>query len=301
MRPQLRGTAMVLISAACFGMMGIAAKLAYSEGANTIFVLAARFVIAAFILWIYSFATGKKEELKVTRNQAAVLFLLGGIIYTGVSIFYFKSINYIPVSLSSMVFYLYPVMVNALSIVIFKEKLNPKQVIALCIALTGSIVIMWAPGIYINWYGVLLAFLGAVSYAAYIMLLGSRLTEGMDSITTTTYIASSAALSFVVLGFLTNTPAIADLSVKGWGAILFIAIFSTVVAIITFYLGVKEVGASKASILSTFEPVVTVSLGVLVLGEVISFLQFAGAVMIICAVLIVNTAKSGYSTVSTRD
>jgi drug/metabolite transporter (DMT)-like permease len=82
------------------------------------------------------------------------------------------------------------------------------------------------------------------------------------------------------------------MTLRGWAAVLIIAVFSTALAIITFYLGVKEVGPSRAAILSAFEPVVTVALGVLVLKEALGFIQFTGIVLVLSAVVIINLAAA---------
>jgi len=291
MRSEIRGTIMVLIAAACFGATGIAAKVAYNDGAGPVFVLAMRFTTAASILWIYNFVSGRKKEIMVNKKQLIMLFLLGGIIYFVTTMFYFNAIIYIPVSLHVMVFYIYPFFVNVFAIVILKEKLVSKQVAALIIAFSGIIMMVWAPGIYVNWFGVLLSICSALCNASYVLILGSRYIEELDSITVTTYIATFAALSFLITGFFTGQ-LVAGVSAKGWGAILFIAIFSTVVATIALYLGVKDIGVSKASIISTFEPVVATLLGLLILDETLVFFQIVGSILVIAAVVLINTIKT---------
>lgn len=290
-----KGGILVLISAALFGIMGVMAKLAYDEGANALFVLTMRFSIAAAILWIINLIPSRRQKVKVTRGQGLALFVIGGVIYFSVSLCYFYAINYIPVSLNSMIFYLYPLIVNVFMLLVLKERAAAKQIAALIMAMTGSVLMMWARGIYINWTGVLISFCASVFFSAYIILLGSKyakILDGLDSITVTTYLATFAAVSMAVTGVFAGELQVI-VSSRGWISIIIIAVFSTVVSSILFYLGVREVGSSKASILSTFEPVVTVSMGVLVLRETLASTQFIGMILVISAVAIMNMKADG--------
>jgi len=66
---------------------------------------------------------------------------------------------------------------------------------------------------------------------------------------------------------------------------------STVVAMITFFAGMARLGAADAATLSTLEPVVTVLLAALFLGEEVGGWQLAGGAIILTAVIVL--ARSG--------
>ena len=57
----------------------------------------------------------------------------------------------------------------------------------------------------------------------------------------------------------------------------------TVLAILAFFAGLKRVGPSRAAILSTLEPVVTVLAAWIVLGETLSVVQFAGGALVLAS------------------
>jgi drug/metabolite transporter (DMT)-like permease len=77
----------------------------------------------------------------------------------------------------------------------------------------------------------------------------------------------------------------------GWWSVAGIAVVSTVIAILTLFKGMKIIGPSRASIISTIEPVVTVAAASLLLGERISWLQAAGGVLVIAAVIILQLER----------
>ncbi|WP_247364324.1 DMT family transporter, partial [Ralstonia pseudosolanacearum] len=81
-------------------------------------------------------------------------------------------------------------------------------------------------------------------------------------------------------------------SVAGWAAALAIAGLSTVIAILAFFAGLQRLGAAQASMLSTLEPVVTVALAALLLGESIGAAQMAGGALILAGVLWLTRADA---------
>jgi hypothetical protein len=81
----------------------------------------------------------------------------------------------------------------------------------------------------------------------------------------------------------------------GWFWLVCIAVVSTVVAMLTFFAGLRRTGPSTAAILSTFEPVVTTALAGLTLDEFLTPAQLAGALLVLSSVvvLIVRPARNG--------
>ncbi len=63
---------------------------------------------------------------------------------------------------------------------------------------------------------------------------------------------------------------------------------STVAAVTLFLRGMARVGPSTASIVSTFEPVVTVGLAMSIYGEALSPIQFLGGAVVLSAIVVLN-------------
>ena len=66
---------------------------------------------------------------------------------------------------------------------------------------------------------------------------------------------------------------------------------ATMLPVATFLAGLKIIGATDASLLSTFEPVVTVVLAALLLGEKVQPMMVIGGVLILVAVLLIVKKK----------
>jgi len=74
----------------------------------------------------------------------------------------------------------------------------------------------------------------------------------------------------------------------GWISIIAIALISTVLGIVTFLAGLRRIGPANASMLSTLEPVVTVFLAAIALGETITFFRIVGGMMVLSAVILIS-------------
>lgn len=294
MKTKQKGNWLVLVSSGLFGLMAVNARIAYDGGAKTVFVLIMRFALAALLLWLYGLTPARRGKLAVTGEQLKLLFILGGVAHYAISILYFAAISFIPVSLAAVILYIYPVIVNLFMAMVQKERMSIMQLGILTAATAGSILMMWTPGANVDWRGIVLAFGATISNSVYIILLGSkyaRKLDGLDSITVNTYIVSFSALSMIITGMLTGGLNF-NVTPKGWAAVLMIAVISSGIAPLLFYMGVRTIGPSKASILSTFEPVVTVISGIAVLRETIMFSQAMGMAMVLISVLMMTRAEA---------
>ena len=74
-------------------------------------------------------------------------------------------------------------------------------------------------------------------------------------------------------------------------AVLALSLLGTVLAYLTFFAGLKRIGASNTAIVSTLEPIVGVLLALMVLGESLTPLKTVGGILIIAAVLLLVWKK----------
>jgi drug/metabolite transporter (DMT)-like permease len=93
---------------------------------------------------------------------------------------------------------------------------------------------------------------------------------------------SACAVVYGTLGLVTR-PQLPS-TTSAWVALVGVALIGTVVAVTTFFGALALLGPSDTSVVSTVEPVVSVGVAALVLGEVLSPLQLAGGVLVLIAV-----------------
>ncbi|MED4752488.1 DMT family transporter [Brevibacillus choshinensis] len=287
MSPLYLGVLYVFVSAAGFGVMSIFAVYAYEAGVSVSTLLFLRFLFASALF--FGWLAWRKESFRINRKQVLSLFCLGGIMYTLQSLSFFSAVQYIPTSMAALLLYTFPVFVAILSYFVDKEKLRKKTIIAMLISLVGLGMVLGLSFGGIQPLGVGLALLAALFYSVYIVT-GNRVVKGLSPFVTSAYISLFASLSTFLVA---QKDGGVDLSfgVQGWWALGGIVIFSTVVAISTFFRGLQLIGSTKASVLSTLEPVVTFACSALLLGESFNWLQLLGGAAVLSGAVLIVSGK----------
>jgi drug/metabolite transporter (DMT)-like permease len=78
----------------------------------------------------------------------------------------------------------------------------------------------------------------------------------------------------------------------GWANIAVLSTFGTIVAMGTFFAAMKRVGPGPTSVASTFEPVVTIVVGMLFLDERLTGRSVIGAVLVVGAVVVLTLSEA---------
>jgi drug/metabolite transporter (DMT)-like permease len=292
------GLVLILTSAAGYGTQAIFARLAYAAGANVPTVLVLRFLMAIAVLWVVLLLSGRGRLAWETARQPKRLFglLALGFIFAGNSLAFFTALTFLHIAVVELLLYLYPGVVLLLSAVFLHERLGLLKLIALVLAVGGSALTVGPPGsvalpgVSGGWVvlGLALGLSAALVYASYIVL-GNRLAAGTPADVTAVVSMSGTALVFVI-GALAGDGASLRLSLGGWAAIGGVALFSTVIATSFFLAGLERLGPSRAAILATVEPVVTLILATLVLHDPPRWFQIVGGGLILLAVVLAQLA-----------
>ncbi len=281
------GALLILISATGFAVLPLFALLAYDGGANTTTLLLLRFTIATVLLFIYCLI--RKETWNLSARQILTLFFMGGILYMLQSLFYLSSIKYMPASLTALLFYTYPVLVAILSFAVEKEGITKRVMLSIVLTMIGMVLVLGVSG-RINTEGALLAFGAALVYAGYI-IIGNRTVAQISPAVTSLLVSLFASISFLIIG-LGNRSMALPMTSKVWLAVMGVSVFSTVVAILAFFAGLKLIGPTKASLLSTVEPAITTAGSILLFRQGFTWMQAVGGVIILTgAVLIITIRK----------
>ena len=275
------GALLVLVSAAAFGTMPILAKFAYAAGLTPLQTLGFRFLIAAAILFAVALASGH-SPLRVGPN-ALPLFLVGVVIYAGMAGSFFGALTVLPASLAELIAYLYPALVAVASWLLFGERLTLRLVGALVVSFAGLALLVG--GARLQWgLPLLLAFVSPLLYAGYI-LATERLGRGVPAVASSALVHAGAALTLTI-ALLVLGPRQLPAGMQAWGIITVIAVLPSVVGISLLLAGVVRTGATRAALLSTFEPVVTIVLAAVLLGDRLKGPQLIGGAMVLAAVLL---------------
>lgn len=284
-----KGIAYALLSSAAFGIMPILAKVAYANGSNPTTVLIFRFLISALILFTYLKCTHISINLK--KNQVLLLLSIGIVGYTLTTQTLFMSYNYLGAGLATTLHFVYPVVVCVTGFIFFKNKMSNKKIISLLLAAIGVYSLVAFKNNSINIVGISLALLSGVSYGLTMIALNLKLIKDLDNRVITMYVCLGSTIAMVLYGIFTNS-IIFNFNFKAIGCYLGISIISTITSMILLLKAISIIGVSSSSILGTFEPIVSIFLGVLFLGEELSFALLIGSILILASTIIL--AKDNY-------
>lgn len=272
----LGGMAWIILSALGYGSMALFARLAYADGVSTTSLLALRFTIASLVLgvWVLS------RRIALPRGRDLVGFIGLGILFASMAWAYFAALHYASSGLVALLVYVYPVLVAALGAMFGLDRFGKAESYALMTCSVGLVLLLGHALHAGHPLGIVLSLLAGLLYAVYI-LLSSRVGHGVDPLGASWVVITTAGLMHLVFaGFNHFT---LPVSLQGWSALVALACFSSVLAISAFLIGLRSVGPTLASVLSTLEPVVTVSLGIGFLGERISPTSLAGSLLVLGA------------------
>ncbi len=280
----LLGTGLVIVSAASFGLMAIFVKYAYTVNLNILTLLSLRFAIAAAVMWLI--VLWKKENYKLGRKQVLYLAGMGAVGYGLQSTFFLNAVRLTSASMAGILLYLYPVIVTLIAAGLGDEKFTWRKTVSLFISLSGLVLVVGLSLENLNMAGVLFGMGAAVVYSVY-LIVGNRMVSENNPLIVSAYVITAAALAFNLIGWTTGQVEL-DIGLTGWLSVFGLSLISTVVAILTLFKGMKLIGPSKTSIISTFEPVVTVLVAYAAFTEKLLPVQLAGGVLILAAVIMIQ-------------
>ncbi len=280
-----------------FSTKAVIIKLAYRYDIDSISLLLLRMLFALpfyLAIWGYHFKEWKQTPL--TRKQSVTIVFLGLFGYYLASYFDFQGLTYITASLERLILFTYPTFVLILSALFLKKKITKTQLISIGITYTGIVVIFFdRDGITSGnpeevLFGSLLIVISAVTYAAYLVGANS-LIEKVGSVRLTTF-SLLISCTAVITHYLVTT----DLQLFHYPKEVYLlsfvmAIFSTVIPSFLINEAVKRIGAPTVSIIGSLGPVSTILLSVAFLGEMLTFTQVIGALIIISGIFVIGRAK----------
>ena len=294
-RSRLAGAGLCTVSAAGFASLSIFGKLAFNTDINIVTILSLRFGGAAVLLAVYLYFFHRRKLIFDAR-QVVILLLLGAVGYTGQSALYFAALERNSASISSMLLYVYPAFVALFNWALNHRALSAREWVALALASFGVIltlnpvrILQNASGGSIDMIGVALVIGSAIWYAAYIISIDrfSRRAEPWGSLV---WISLGAAISFTTAGAISHNLNF-KIGPQGMLILFGMVTLSTILALGTFLAGMQRVGPTTASLLSTLEPVFTVLLAIVFLGEFLTTIQAVGGGLVLAAAVLLSASR----------
>ena len=256
-------------------------------------VAALRFFFAAFLLGGI-FAVAKWKIPRLSGRQILWILTLGFFSVFAYNALFFTGFKTVTASGGALIIAATPAVVAIGAAVFFRERLNLKKILGIAASLKGALLVISGG----NFAGVLidgigfgeLCFVGCVLCWTAYSLVGRRLVDEFSAPTMVLLSMTAGALMlFVPAVFAEDLPSqIGEFNSAVWLSVLFMAVFSSVLAFIWYYQGIREIGAMRAANFINLVPLSAAGLGYFLLDETLSPPQILGGALIIVGVWLVN-------------
>ncbi len=271
------GVALALLSAITFSGTSITAGVAMQGHAGALSVIAIRFLGAIVVLYALLRVSG--VSLRLTRRQRIIAISLG-ILQAAQSYFLYTSFTHIPIALTMIIFYVFPLMVTILSAVMGLERLAWPVGAGLLVAFAGLLLVFNVTEEGFSLTGARFAVFAAVLWSILVVVV-ERYIERNDTRPVTLHIQFSAALIFMVMLAVWGDVQLPDTTL-GWTGFVMLPVFYAV-AVTSFFAAARIIGSVRTSLIMNAEPVMTLILGLFILGQVLTVPQLVGGALVLMA------------------
>ncbi len=283
------GRLLGLLAAIVLGLNTTFARLAYDAGSNPVTVLGSRFLACTLAIGIAVVLLGRPTV--IPRGSRLPTLSVTAIWFIGPTC-YLWSVVFLPVGLAALLFYTFPLIVAAISHFQEGARLGPMRVGAFLLAFTGLVIALSPSLSELDWRGITLAFLAAVSTAV-TFILSRRLVSELGVFTFTLYMSAGSVVLIMGVILLVGGIALPQNTI-GWTG-LSGAAFGFVVGILAMFTAIKYVGSAAAAMLLNLEPLISILAAALVLGERLTMLQLTGAIMVVSALILATRERVKHS------
>lgn len=291
MKNRTKGIVLALTSAFAFGLSPIFTTITLNEGSNGIMTMFLRNLISIPLLLAFILYFG--ISLKLSKKQFFQLTILNIIGASTTGCLLFSSYKYTGISLATCLHFVYPVLIMIACLYIFKEKPTIAKIAALILSLLGIFLSLDIQTF--NLIGFSMALISGVTYAFYVIYLDKTGLKLHNVAVITLYSCIINSICIFIFSLFTETFTL-DISIKGWGSAVMVAILSTIIGVAFLQAALQYIDSPTAAIMCTMEPVTSVILAIIILNESVGVMKLISCVLIISAVFVIALDnKRGYA------
>lgn len=265
-----------------FGSNGIIAAAIALPSSDI--VLLRTFLGALSLITILATTQHHKLQAPSRPREAAALLLLSGAALGASWIFLFRAYQTIGVGVSSLLYYCGPIIVMALSPLIFGEKLTGGKIAGFVAVACGAFLIA-AQGLGGNMpiAGIVCGIASAFCYA--LMVIASKGAPHIEGLENSTLQVCAAFVTALVLTLITQgAPSFLSAGIAAsidWRAVAMLGVVNTGIGCLLYFSAVAKLPVQTVAVVGYLEPLSAVVFSAALLGEAITPVRLMGAALII--------------------
>ena len=282
-RKIISGYVFIILSAVIFGLMPLMASYIYADGVNSMTLAFLRNFLSLPALAALAYGGGGKIRVSAKALPQMSFIAVMGCCLTPLLLF--SSYRYIQSGTATVFHFIYPVVVVFCEFLFRKDRRQLKHLICVLICMAG-IALFYNPGATLNLQGSLCALASGVTYAVYIIALSAYKHEKGSVFGFSFCVSSIASVILFLVCLLTKQLALPQ-TLSGWLPAIGFACIVNAGAVALFQRGTFLIGGSRASILSTFEPITGVFTGILIFKEAINPFTIIGTALVLLSGILI--------------
>ena len=274
------GVIFALVAGILFGLIGPTTKIAYNAGASVPIAIFLRYAVATII--IFPFLPYQKNLFEVfKKNLKYFISISVGSIFLTLGLL--TSVKFIEVSLTILIFCLYPIYVLIYSIIVDKEKILLSVKILFLITFIGIIMVLGPSFKVINLLGITLAIVASFGATSMIIINQKMSSKGISPIPINIFINMfNVIFFFIVLKIFFSLDFNFPINIF---LLILIPSICYSFALLSQLIAIPKIGQSYTALFLYLEPVVGVLGAVFLLKENLQIYQIVGAVIVIISLL----------------
>jgi drug/metabolite transporter (DMT)-like permease len=279
----------LLAFAVAFAMVGISTALALQAGATPLTVVTVRTAETVLILLVgfrYAGVRLGASAPDLLRAAAVALPLAVNNYMLNVAL------GLIPVPLAVLIFYLWPAIATVASWALGRDRFRARSALGLAAAFAGVALALDVEFTAAQGKGVALAAGAAVTWSIAFILMG-QFFQGRDTRPATFHATAMALAGFAAACAITGDVALPR-GAPGWAGLAAVGFFYSF-ALIGLFAATARIGPMRAGFYMNFEPVASVLLAALILGQKLAPVQLAGAALVIGALFLFRSGRASPS------
>jgi drug/metabolite transporter (DMT)-like permease len=287
-RPQSKVTGYIFAAIASIGLGAAVAfsRAAYDGGTDPLSISAVRGVYGTLMVGTMCLVLGR--GLRVSWTVWRQCLWLGGL----VSFMYYGnigSVQYIPIGLAALLFFIYPPLVAIIMAAWDHERLGAVKITALATSFSGLAVMLGVDLEMLDWRGVAIGLTAGIACAMNASWIGRKM-QHVDPFVMTFHMTVVASVILIVIAVFTGGITL-PVTQMGWIGALGVIFFQGS-SIPFFYAAIGHIGAPKASMLNNLQPVASIIIAYFLFTEAMTLSQIIGGSMVLGGILLMQWQDS---------
>ena len=278
------GCVFVVLAASCWGLIGLLGAKLNQAGFSGLEVASLRITLASVVLILISpfvlnsLRVFQRKQLPLLSMQS----LLGVFLMT---VCYFLAVQHIGAALSVALLYTAPVWSMLLAHFLLKERMSLSGVMLTLITVVGVALCLNTSAPLI-WTGIVFGLLSGFSYACFGVLGKKALNNTPPTILLySSVLISGMAMLFMPFFHSAMQKMFTNMAPNIWLVALMIAVVGTLLPYTLYTKALQWMPATRAQVLTIFEPLTAVLLAAVILHEPLGWPQYVGIAMILASAL----------------